>query len=48
MKRHVIILEPDGTWKMCEVDIDQVLVVQGDGRTILDFPHVERPEDARD
>jgi hypothetical protein len=37
-KRIVIILEPDGTFRRCEVDVDQVLIVQGDGRTVLDFP----------
>ena len=37
-KRIVIILEPDGTFRRCEVDVDQVLIVQGDGRTVLAFP----------
>jgi hypothetical protein len=44
-KRIVIILEPDGSYKMCEVDVDQVLLVQGDGRTILDFPQEEQFDD---
>ena len=44
-KRIVIILEPDGSYKSCEVDVDQVLLVQGDGRTILDFPHEEQFDD---
>jgi hypothetical protein len=44
-KRVVIILEPDGSYKMCEVDVDQVLLVQGDGRTILDFPREEQFDD---
>jgi hypothetical protein len=43
-KRIVTILEPDGTYKFCEVDVDQVLIISGDGRVILDFPH-ETPFD---
>jgi len=44
-KRIVIILEPDGSYKMCEVDVDQVLLVQGVCRTCFGDPREEQFDD---